>query len=83
MKLKPKKKNRLKSNQIKIVSKGTGMDTRVYGPDGKILDGITEIEIKPIVPDEFVTAKITFIDVKLDIITERTDNESSPDASGL
>lgn len=49
---------------ITIESDGTGMTTRVFCGDKK-LPFVTKIEIDPLKPDGIVTAKITFMAVKL------------------
>lgn len=52
---------------IKITSDGTARGTRVTGPDGVELKGITKIEILPVLPGELVRAAITFSLVHLEI----------------
>jgi len=56
--------------KIRIVSEGTGMDTRVYAGD-ELLQNVTRVEILPIIPGaQPVKARITFLDVELDIEAE-------------
>lgn len=52
---------------IKITSDGTAHGTRVTGPDGVPLKGITKIEILPLLPDEMLCATLTFCRVQLEI----------------
>ena len=55
---------------IKIVSGGTGYNTKVYNSDGKQIDGITHVVIDKIDSKSIVTARLTFEFVELEIIAD-------------
>lgn len=55
--------------QIKIISDGIGFNTKVIGWDGNEIQGISKIEIS-ILPNELVTAALTFDNVYLELIAQ-------------
>ena len=56
---------------IRIVSDGKVVGTKVYGPDGKQLQGVTAVTIAPLeVGSTLVTAQITFVNVELDVVAD-------------
>lgn len=58
-------------NPIKIVSDGTLDGTFVYGPDGKIVEGVTRVTIDCNVADgrrPYVTATLTLLAPELEIV---------------
>ena len=57
-------------NNIRIVSGGTGMTTKVYVGESLVLDGVVSIQIHPITKDCRVDATLTFTNVELDIQAE-------------
>jgi hypothetical protein len=54
------------SRQIKIISDGTALGTRVQLPDGTPIPNITEVKID-ILPGGLVEARITILNVRLDM----------------
>lgn len=64
-------------NKIKIVSDGAAIGTKVFafGADGNHIEltGISRIELLPIEPGSSLKAKLTFINVEVDIISEKAD----------
>jgi hypothetical protein len=56
--------------KLRIISEGTGSTTRVETADGKRIDNVTSIELKPILPGKSLTAIITVTMVALDLTVE-------------
>ena len=57
--------------KIRIISDGISFRTRVETLDGKLLE-VTKIELDPIEANSgFVTAKLTFKNVELNIVAEK------------
>jgi hypothetical protein len=54
-------------SSIRIISDGTPLGTKVLDSIGLPISGVARIEIAPIVPNELISAKITFILPALDI----------------
>ena len=54
-------------NNIRIVSEGTGDNTKVYVGNSLVLDGVVSIQIHEIKPGFIVQATLTFTNVELDI----------------
>ena len=58
------------TSKLKIVSDGTAHGTTVHDANGSPLTNVTEIEISVCV-GSLVQARITFIDVELDLVAEQ------------
>jgi hypothetical protein len=66
-------------NTIEIVSNGSPFETTVRTKSGCVIDGISSIEIHPIVPGESVKATIVF-----DLVTLGTNGlEYGPPSNGI
>jgi hypothetical protein len=53
-------------SKLHIISDGTGIGTQIYVNNKKVTN-VSKIEFEDIVPNCLVTAKLTFINVELDI----------------
>lgn len=52
---------------IRIVSNGAALGTKVYADDGQEIKGVSRIEILPVTPNGLVQARITLVNVALDV----------------
>ncbi|RAR51673.1 hypothetical protein C7401_13633 [Paraburkholderia unamae] len=68
------------SEQIRIVSDGISLGTRVLNADGTPIPGVAHIELLPIKPFGIVEARITFLSVELDMVAAPTAMESNEQA---